>query len=204
MNEIKLLQSFEAKGLDLKNRVVMAPLTRSRADSTSLAPTELHVKYYKQRATAGLIITEGIVINENATGYIDVPGIYTSKQIQGWKKVTDGVHQEEGKIFAQLWHVGRISHPDLLNGMLPLAPSAVNPNFQTFTKNGFTDIITPKAMLSEDIERTIDDFQKATINAVSSGFDGVELHSANGYLFHQFFAKCSNHRTDKYGGSIEN
>ena len=201
---MNLLEAFKSNGLSLKNRIVMAPLTRSRANNDALIPTDLHVEYYQQRASAGLIISEGVPVSQRATGYINVPGIYSNEQVEAWKKVTTAVHEKEGKIFAQLWHVGRISHPDLLNGELPLAPSAINPNFHAFTKNGFADTVQPKAMTEDEIDQTIEDFAQAALNAVEAGFDGVEIHAANGYLFHQFFAKCSNVREDKYGGSIEN
>lgn len=201
---MKLLEPYHSENLDLKNRVVMAPMTRSRADNEALAATDLIAEYYAQRASAGLIISEGTHINEQAIGSIHVPNIYTKEQIDGWKKVTAAVHRKGGKIFAQLWHVGRISHPNLLNGKLPLAPSAVNPQFKAYTRKGFSETITPQAMSTEDIHQTILDFQQAAVNALEAGFDGVELHAANGYLFHQFFAKCSNVRTDAYGGSIEN
>lgn len=183
----------------------MAPMTRSRADNPEFKPTEsLHVPYYMQRSSAGLIITEGAQVSEMAVGYINTPGIYTKAQVDGWKKVTESVHKEGGKIFIQLWHVGRISHPDFHQGDLPLAPSAVNPNSKSFTPQGFKDTVTPKAMTLEDIKTTINDFRQAAKNAVEAGFDGVEIHSSNGYLFHQFFNKCSNTRTDNYGGSMEN
>lgn len=204
MNTMILLTPYLSKNLEVKNRVVMAPMTRSRADNEELMATDLIAEYYTQRASAGLIITEGTQISQEAIGYINVPDIYTSKQIEGWKKVTHAVHEKGGKIFAQLWHVGRISHPNVLHGKLPLAPSAINPFWQCYTKNGFTDTVTPKAMSLEEIQQTILDFQQAAVNAMEAGFDGVELHAANGYLFHQFFAKCSNIRTDLYGGSIEN
>jgi N-ethylmaleimide reductase len=199
-----LLQPYDKNGLSLRNRIVMAPLTRSRADNPENRPTDLHVAYYTQRATAGLIITEGSQVSKEAVGYINTTGIYSKEQVEGWKKVTQNVHQKGGKIFIQLWHVGRMSHPDFHNGELPLAPSALNPNSKSFTPNGFKDTVTPKAMTQEDINTTITDFRKAAANAVTAGFDGVEIHSSNGYLFHQFFNATSNQRTDKYGGSIEN
>lgn len=182
----------------------MAPMTRNRADNAERAATELIAEYYAQRASAGLIITEGTHISPMAIGSPNVPDIYTPSQITGWKKVTQAVHANGGKIVAQLWHVGRISHPNLLDGKLPLAPSAVNPNFKAYVRKGFTDTVTPKEMTLADINETINDFAKAANNAMEAGFDGVELHAANGYLFHQFFAKCANLRSDKYGGSIEN
>ncbi|WP_158978582.1 alkene reductase [Cellulophaga sp. L1A9] len=193
------------KNISLKNRVAMAPMTRSRADNEAhVATDELQGLYYEQRASAGLIITEGSQVSENAVGYIHTPGIYSDAQVEGWKKVTKRVHDKGGKIFIQLWHVGRISHPDFHHGELPLSPSAINPNAKSFTPEGFKETVTPKAMTIEDIKTTINDFKNAAANAVKAGFDGVEIHSSNGYLFHQFFTGCSNKRTDNYGGSIEN
>ncbi|MDC7993546.1 alkene reductase [Altibacter sp. HG106] len=189
----------------LKNRIIMAPMTRSRADNPEKKPVdELHGVYYEQRASAGLIITEGSQVSERAVGYINTPGIHTEAQVAGWKQVTDRVHQQGGKIFIQLWHVGRMSHPYFHDGALPLAPSAINPEAQSYTPEGFKDTVTPKAMTQNEIDETISDFQQAAKNAVAAGFDGVEIHSSNGYLFHQFFNGTSNTRTDKYGGSIEN
>lgn len=183
----------------------MAPMTRSRAANPENKPTEdLHVPYYTQRASAGLIITEGSQVSKEAVGYVNTAGIHSKAQVEGWKKVTDSVHKEGGTIFIQLWHVGRISHPDFHDGNLPLAPSPINPDAQSYTPKGFKDTVTPKEMTKEDIERTILDFKHAAKNAVEAGFDGVEIHSSNGYLFHQFFNGTSNHRTDEYGGSIEN
>lgn len=204
-NKQTLLQPYKKNGFDLINRVVMAPMTRSRADNPEFKPTEeLHTVYYEQRASAGLIITEGAQVSEMAVGYVNTPGIYTKAQVDGWKKVTEAVHEKGGKVFIQLWHVGRVSHPDFHQGELPLAPSAINPNSKSFTPQGFKDTVTPKEMTLEDIKTTINDFRQAAKNAVEAGFDGVEIHSSNGYLFHQFFNKCSNQRTDAYGGNIEN
>ncbi|MCH2195637.1 alkene reductase [Kordia sp.] len=205
MTKIPLLQPYNSKNLQLRNRVIMAPMTRSRANTEGNVPTdELHGMYYEQRASAGLIITEGAQVSKEAVGYIHTPGIYSKAQIEAWKKVTKRVHDKGGKIFIQLWHVGRISHPDFHNGALPLAPSAINPNRKSFTPDGFKDTVTPREMTQEDIDRTIQDFVNAGKNAMEAGFDGVEIHSSNGYLFHQFFTNCSNTRADKYGGSIEN
>ncbi|WP_334112302.1 alkene reductase [Paucihalobacter sp.] len=191
--------------IQLNNRIVMAPMTRSRADNDERAPTEaLHGVYYEQRASAGLIITEGSQVSKQAIGYINTPGIHSKAQVEGWKHVTQKVHDKGGKIFIQLWNVGRMSHPDFHNGELPLAPSAINPNSKSYTPAGFKDTVTPKAMTIEDIQTTVADFAKAAKNAVEAGFDGVEIHSSNGYLFHQFFNNASNQRTDQYGGSIEN
>ncbi|WP_224491261.1 alkene reductase [Robertkochia flava] len=205
MSKQPLLTSYNLNGITLKNRVVMAPMTRSRADNEGNVPTdELHGVYYGQRAGAGLIITEGSQVSSKAVGYINTPGIYTPEQVEGWKKVTKRVHEKDGKIFIQLWHVGRMSHPDFHNGELPLAPSAINPGAQSYTPEGFKDTVTPKAMTKEEIRSTIADFKNAARNAMEAGFDGVEIHSSNGYLFHQFFNGTSNTREDEYGGSIEN
>ncbi|WKK85366.1 alkene reductase [Marivirga arenosa] len=200
-----LLKPFKLGDLELKNRVVMAPMTRSRADNEQKAANaELQGLYYKQRASAGLIITEGSQISEKAVGYINTPGIHTKAQTEGWKEVTKMVHDEGGKIFLQLWHVGRMSHPDFHNGDLPHAPSAINPNSKSYTPEGFKETETPKEMTLEDIKQTIQDFKNAAANAWEAGFDGVEIHSSNGYLLHQFFSSTSNKRTDEYGGSKEN
>ncbi|AFL84230.1 NADH:flavin oxidoreductase [Belliella baltica DSM 15883] len=204
MNKQPLLEKLEKGNLQLSNRVVMAPMTRSRATNEEKAPFDIHVEYYRQRASAGLIITEGAQISEKAVGYINTPGIHTNAQVEGWKKVTEAVHEEGGKIFIQLWHVGRMSHPDFHGGELPHAPSAINPNSKSFTPEGFKDTETPKEMTLAEIKQTILDYQLAAKNAVEAGFDGVEIHSSNGYLLHQFFNKTSNIRTDEYGGSIEN
>ena len=204
MSKQNLLTPYTKK-ITLKNRIVMAPMTRSRADNKGNLPTdELHGLYYEQRASAGLIITEGAQVSKQAVGYIHTAGIYSDEQVAGWKKVTKRVHDAGGKIFIQLWHVGRMSHPDFHNGELPLSASAVNPEAKSFTLEGFKDTVTPKEMTIEDIKTTVQDFKNAAANAVKAGFDGVEIHSSNGYLFHQFFNGSSNKRTDAYGGSKEN
>ncbi|MCM4166344.1 N-ethylmaleimide reductase [Arenibacter antarcticus] len=205
MNKKPLLIPYNSKNLNLKNRVVMAPMTRSRTTNEENTPTyALEGEYYAQRASAGLIISEGSQVSEKAVGYINTPGIHTKEQVEGWKEVTRKVHDQGGKIFVQLWHVGRMSHPDFHNGELPLAPSAIDPNSQSYTPNGFKDTVTPKEMTNEEIKITVEDFKNAAKNAIEAGFDGVEIHSSNGYLFHQFFNKTSNTRMDEYGGSIEN
>ena len=204
MGKTLIFETYSLNGLQLSNRMVMAPMTRSRSANPDTAATELTALYYKQRATAGLIITEGTFISRNAVGVINVPGIYTKQHIEGWKLTTDAVHRERGKIFAQLWHTGAYSHPDLLGGKLPLAASAINPNLQVFTAEGFKESVTPKEMTLEDIKNTIGDFKQAAVNAFEAKFDGVELHAANGYLLQQFFSKNSNSRVDEFGGSIEN
>lgn len=200
----KLFESYALNGQSLNNRIVMAPMTRARSANEGNVATELTATYYAQRATAGLIISEGTFISEEAIGFINVPGIYTQPQIEGWKTVTKAVHDKNGKIFAQLWHTGAYSHPDLHNGKLPLAPSNVNPNQQAFTSEGFKPTVAPQPMTIEDIKRTVQDFKNGAINAFEAGFDGVELHGANGYLLQQFFSKNSNDRTDEYGGNPEN
>lgn len=205
MSTQALLKPYKSNNLNLKNRVVMAPMTRSRANNDGNIPTdELQGLYYEQRASAGLIITEGAQVSPRAVGYINTPGIHTEDQVEGWKKITKRVHDKGGKIFLQLWHVGRVSHPDFHNGELPLAPSAVNPNEEVYTSEGLKKTPTPKAMTVSEIKETVNDFKNAAKNAIDAGFDGVEIHSSNGYLFHQFFSGTTNNRTDEYGGSIEN
>lgn len=199
-----LLQSLQIGDLAIANRVWMAPMTRSRAANEGNVPFDIHTEYYKQRASSGLIITEGSQVSKMAVGYINTPGIYSKEQVEGWKQVTKAVHDEGGKIFIQLWHVGRISHPDFHNGELPVAPSAINPHAKSFTPKGFKDTVTPKEMTIEEIKQTVLDFKNAAQNAMEAGFDGVEIHSSNGYLLHQFFNRTSNVRMDEYGGSIEN
>lgn len=199
-----LFEPFQPEGLNLKNRIVMAPMTRGRGIHDGHLPTEIMETYYEQRAGAGLIITEGIIISEIANGYINISGIYTVEQVARWKKITEKVHQQGGKIFAQIWHVGRVSHPDLLDGRLPVAPSAINPDSSAFTLEGLKDTVTPKEMTKSEIEQTIADFRQAAENAIAAGFDGIELHGANGYLFDQFLAASSNQRTDEYGGNPVN
>jgi N-ethylmaleimide reductase len=199
-----LLQPIFVGDLQLKNRVWMAPMTRSRANNPENKVFDLHVTYYRQRASAGLIITEGSQISPRAVGYIHTPGIYSEAQTEAWKQVTQAVHEAGGHIFIQLWHVGRMSHPDFHGGELPLSASATNPHSKSFTPHGFKETVTAKEMTLEEIQQTIADFRKAAKNAMEAGFDGIEIHSSNGYLFHQFFNATSNHRTDHYGGSIEN
>tara|TARA_R100000935_G_scaffold37740_1_gene58867 strand:+ start:3790 stop:4902 length:1113 start_codon:yes stop_codon:yes gene_type:complete len=199
-----ILEPYQLEDLTLNNRVIMAPMTRNRADNSTNVPTDLHVKYYKQRSGAGLIITEGSQISERAVGYINTPGIYTDAQTEAWKKVTEAVHEEGGKIFIQLWHCGRMSHPKFHEGNKPLAPSAVNPNEKSYTPDGFEDTVEPKAMTVSEIKETVQEFKKAAQCAKEADFDGVEIHSSNGYLIHQFFNKNSNTRTDEYGGNIAN
>jgi N-ethylmaleimide reductase len=202
-----LFTSFNLKGQLLKNRIVMAPLTRSRAMHGSDAPHALNVEYYTQRASAGLIISEATQISPSGKGYAWTPGIYSTEQIAGWKLVTDAVHAKGGIIYLQLWHVGRSSHPAFQpRGVLPVAPSAIPPKGQrTYLENGtFAEIETPRALEITEIKDIIQDYRIATRNAVTAGFDGVEIHAANGYLIHQFLSDGSNQRSDAYGGSVEN
>jgi N-ethylmaleimide reductase len=198
-----LFSPVKLGGIPLNNRIVMAPLTRNRAGEGGV-PQEMNVKYYEQRASAGLIITEATPISPMGHGYPLLPGIYTDAQIAGWKKVTDAVHAKGGKIVIQLWHVGRISHPSLLNGETPVAPSAVKPAGQAFTFQGLVDYVTPRALEASELPGIVADYVQAAKNALKAGFDGVEIHSANGYLLDQFLRDGSNQRTDNYGGSIEN
>jgi N-ethylmaleimide reductase len=204
MEKQPLLESYQLGPITLKNRLVMAPMTRSRANNPENAAGALQAEYYAQRAGAGLLITEGTQVSQQGVGYIFTPGIYSEAQVAGWKTVTEAVHAKDGKIFAQLWHVGRISHPDFHGGELPVGPSAINPHDKVFTQEGLKETVTPRALETEEIEAIVQDFKTAAANAVKAGFDGIELHASNGYLFHQFFNKCSNQRTDAYGGSIEN
>ncbi len=189
----------------LSNRIVMAPLTRSRAGAGDV-PQAMTAAYYAQRASAGLLIAEATSVSPQAKGYAFTPGIYSPAQIEGWRKVTDAVHAKGGHIFLQIWHVGRISHPDLQpGGALPVAPSAVRPeNSQAFTETGLQAIPTPRALNADEIAGIVQDFAQAARNAVEAGFDGVEVHAANGYLLTQFLHDSTNHRTDAYGGSIPN
>ena len=202
---LDLFSAVTLGAISLKNRMVMAPLTRSRAPKETGVPQELNVTYYTQRATAGLIITEATPISAMGHGYILLPGIYTDEQTAGWKKVVDAVHAKGSKIVLQLWHVGRISHPSLLpHGALPVAPSAIKPAGKAFTYQGLVDFVEPRALELNEIPKVIADYVHATECALAAGFDGVEIHAANGYLLDQFLRDGSNKRTDQYGGSFEN
>jgi N-ethylmaleimide reductase len=201
---LDLFSPAKLGSISLKNRMVMAPLTRNRAGEGGV-PQAINVTYYEQRATAGLIITEATPISPMAHGYPALPGIYTDAQIAGWKEVTDAVHAQGGKIVIQLWHVGRISHPSLLpNQSQPVAPSAIKPAGQAFTYQGLQDFVTPRALELDELPVIVQDYVHATRCAIAAGFDGVEVHAANGYLLDQFLRDGSNHRQDAYGGSLEN
>ncbi|OGT91111.1 MAG: alkene reductase [Gammaproteobacteria bacterium RIFOXYD12_FULL_61_37] len=188
----------------LPNRLIMAPMTRSRADDDGV-PGDLVASYYAQRAGAGLIISEGVYPAAMGKGYVRTPGIETDAQVAAWEKVTEAVHARGGRIFMQLMHCGRISHPTLLPaGALPLAPSAIKPSGQTWTNSGMQDFVTPSEMSASDITRVVEDYRMATRRALAAGFDGVELHAASGYLPEQFLSSGSNQRQDDYGGSAAN
>ncbi|GAB4070645.1 alkene reductase [Ancylobacter sonchi] len=203
MSTPSLFEPYKLGPLNLFNRIVMAPLTRNRAGS-DLVPSPFAADYYAQRASAGLIITEATQVSKQAQGYQNTPGIYTPEQIAGWRPVTDAVHAKGGRIFVQLWHVGRVSHVDLHGGEAPVAPSAIRAETKTFVNNGFADVSEPRALDLEEIPGIVEDFRKAAANAIEAGFDGVEVHGANGYLLDQFLRETANVRTDAYGGSIEN
>ena len=204
MNTIDLFSPFDLGPLHLPNRVVMAPMTRNRAGPGNV-PGPLNATYYAQRASAGLIVTEATQISPQGVGYPDTPGIHSTAQVAGWALVTDAVHGAGGRIFLQLWHVGRISHPSLQpDGALPVAPSAIAPAGQTMTRDGMKPFVTPRALETAEIAGIVEDYRRAARNAREAGFDGVELHAANGYLIDQFLRDGSNHRTDRYGGSTEN
>lgn len=200
-----LFQAVRFGRYELTNRIVMAPLTRSRAGSDGVPHPFLMATYYEQRATAGLIIAEGTNISPQGRGYAFTPGIYNQAQIEGWEPVTEGVHAKGGRIFVQLWHVGRISHPSLQpDGALPVAPSAIRPDIKAFTEAGFQPCVTPRPLQTDEMSDIIAQYRHAARCALAAGFDGVEIHAANGYLIEQFLRDSTNQRTDVYGGSREN
>lgn len=188
----------------LSNRIVMAPLTRSRAQ-TGDVPSPLAAQYYAQRASAGLIISEATQISPQGKGYAFTPGIYNEAQVKAWKEITNAVHKKGSRIFMQLWHVGRISHPALQpDGALPVGPSAIKPEGQAFIETGFVPFVTPRALETAEMPGIVDQYRTAAQHALAAGFDGVEIHAANGYLLDQFLRDGTNQRTDAYGGSVEN
>ncbi|MEW6998591.1 alkene reductase [Colwelliaceae bacterium BS250] len=205
-----LFQTMQLGKLTLKNRIVMPPMTRSRASQPGNTANQMMADYYAQRASAGLVIAEGTQISALGQGYAWTPGIYTAEQIAGWKKVTDAVHAKDGSIFAQLWHVGRVSHPENIGGEQPISSSALKAeNVKVFIDNGtdgpgFVDVVEPREMTKADIQQVVGEYRQAALNAIEAGFDGIELHAANGYLINQFIDSEANHRIDEYGGSIEN
>jgi 2,4-dienoyl-CoA reductase-like NADH-dependent reductase (Old Yellow Enzyme family) len=199
----RLLSPIRVGDLDLPNRIWMAPLTRSRS-GTERIPNAMNVEYYRQRASAGLILTEATAVTPEGVGYAGTPGIWSDEQVQGWSAVTRAVHEAGGHIFMQLWHVGRISHPLFLDGALPVAPSAIAPGGHVSLVRPVTPYVTPRALAREELPRIVGQYRQGAVNAQAAGFDGVEIHGANGYLLDQFLQDHSNQRTDDYGGSIEN
>ncbi|HET7461882.1 MAG TPA: alkene reductase [Longimicrobium sp.] len=201
--ERNLFTPFQLGPYELRNRLVMAPMTRSRAAEGNVV-TDLTVEYYRQRSTAGLIVTEGTQVSPQGVGYTSTPGIHSAEQVAAWRKVTDAVHEQGGRIFAQLWHTGRVSHPSFHGGELPVAPSAIGFQGQVLTYEGLQPYVTPRALETDEIPGVVAQFAHAAERAYEAGFDGVELHGANGYLIDQFLRDGSNQRTDEYGGSIPN
>ena len=200
-----MFQPFRPGDLDLPNRIVMAPLTRNRATPGTDAANDLMAAYYRQRGGAGLIVSEASQISRQGQGYIWTPGLYSEAQVEGWKKATRAVHDAGGRIFVQMWHVGRVSHASLQpNGGAPVAPSAIRAKTRTFIETGFADVSEPRALAAAEIAGIVEDYARAAANAKRAGFDGVEIHAANGYLIDQFLRDGSNKREDSYGGAIEN
>lgn len=198
----RLFQTYRLGDLTLANRTVMAPMTRSRAENH--LPDDQTATYYEQRAGAGLIVTEAAQVTPQGIGYPNTPGIHSEAQVDAWRRVTERVHDAGGKIFLQLWHVGRISHPMYHDGKPPVAPSAIQPEGEVFTAEGMKSFETPRALETSEVRWVIDQYRLGAENALRAGFDGVEIHGANGYLPDQFLRTGSNQRTDEYGGSLEN
>ena len=199
-----LFQSLKLGALTLPNRIIMAPLTRSRAANPGRVPNDLMVEYYTQRASAGLILTEATSVTPMGVGYANTPGIWSTEQVEGWKKITKAVHDKKGHIFLQLWHVGRISDPMFLNGEQPVAPSAIKPAGHVSLVRPEKEFVTPRSLETHEIKDIVEAYRKGAENAKLAGFDGVEIHGANGYLLDQFLQDGTNKRSDQYGGSIEN
>lgn len=203
MDDKTLFEPLELGALEIRNRIAMAPMTRNRATGT--IPQPIMTTYYRQRASAGLIISEASQVSPQGVGYPNTPGIHSPEQVAGWKSITDAVHDEGGSIYLQLWHVGRISHPSLQpGGQTPVAPSAIRPEGETVTPDGKQPFQTPRALGSDEIPGIVRQFADGAQNALEAGFDGVEVHGANGYLLDQFLRSGSNRRDDCYGGSVEN
>jgi N-ethylmaleimide reductase len=202
----KLFEPTRIGDIELANRVVMAPLTRSRADEAAgdVPGSPMNVEYYRQRSNAGLIISEGTQVSPVGKGYMATPGIYSDAQVEGWKPITQAVHEAGSKIVAQIWHVGRVTHPHLTGGMQPVAPSAVAPNVLAYTHEGKVEAPEPRALSIDEIKEIVAEYRRGAANAIRAGFDGIELHGANGYLIDQFLRDGANKRTDEYGGAIEN
>ena len=204
MTNLDLFSPIQLGDLTLPNRIIMAPLTRMRSGEGNV-PTELNATYYAQRASAGLIISEATQVSLQARGYAHSPGIHSFEQIEGWQLVTNAVHEAGGRIFLQLWHAGRTSHPAIQpNNELPVAPSAIAAEGHAYTFDGRPDLVTPRALETEEISGVVEQFRQGAKNALAAGFDGVEIHGANGYLIDEFIEDGSNQRSDRYGGSIEN
>jgi N-ethylmaleimide reductase len=204
MTTSQIFQPTRIGDIEVANRIVMAPLTRSRAADGDIPGSAMNVDYYRQRSGAGLIISEGTQISPVGKGYMATPGIYSDAQVEGWKPITQAVHDAGSKIIAQIWHVGRITHPDLTGGAQPVAPSAIQPKVVAYTPNGKVDVPVPHALTTVEVKDVVEQFRQAAANAIRAGFDGVEIHGANGYLVDQFIRDGANQRTDAYGGSIEN
>ncbi|MER7857819.1 alkene reductase [Amycolatopsis japonica] len=198
---MRLLEAFRGAAIQLPNRMVMAPMTRGRADDLTGVPHPRTAEYYSQRASAGLIVSEGIWVNRTGKSGPGIPGLATEQQTEAWREVTAAVHEEGGRIYAQLWHAGRVSHPGV-TGRVPVAPSAVRQAGRIFTVGGWTDTVEPRALGEEEIGEVVQDFAEAARRAIEAGFDGVELHGANGYLIQEFLAGNTNRRKDRYGGSV--
>lgn len=198
-----LLQPLKVGALNLPNRIIMAPLTRARAGAARI-PNTLMADYYSQRASAGLILSEATAVDPMGVGYANTPGIWSKEQVEGWKKITSSVHAKDGRIFMQLWHVGRISDPMFLNGELPVAPSAIAPKGHVSLVRPEKSYVTPRALETNEIAGIVAAYKRGAENAKEAGFDGVEIHAANGYLLDQFLQDGTNKRTDQYGGSVEN
>lgn len=199
----KLFDPIAIGELQLRNRIIMAPLTRCRAGEGRI-PGALAREYYRQRASAGMIISEATSVTPMGVGYPDTPGIWSEDQVNGWREITDAVHAENGTILLQLWHVGRISDPVYLDGKLPVAPSAIRPKGNVSLIRQKREFVTPRPLAAEELPEIVDAFKRGAANAQKAGFDGVQIHGANGYLLDQFLQSSTNHRTDAYGGSIEN
>jgi N-ethylmaleimide reductase len=206
MNDLQtpLLRPVILRHLSLPNRIVMAPLTRMRAANPERKPTAVHATYYAQRASAGLIVSEGTFVSPASVGWANVPGLWSEAQVRAWRPVTDAVHRAGGRIFAQLWHTGALSHPDFFDGSLPLSASDVNPGQQSVTPSGYKPTVAPRPMTKSEIRQTVADFGQAARNAVEAGFDGVQIQGGYHYLFNQFLQVTTNKRSDEYGGGVEN
>jgi N-ethylmaleimide reductase len=201
-----LFQPARIGDIEVANRVVMAPLTRSRADEPrgDVPGSAMNIEYYRQRSNAGLIISEGTQVSASGKGYLATPGIYSDAQVEGWKPITRAVHAAGSKIVAQIWHVGRVTHPELIGGAQPVAPSAIRPQVVAYTRGGKVDAPVPQALATAEIAEIVAQYRRGAANAIRAGFDGVEIHGANGYLIDQFLRDGANQRDDAYGGSIEN